>query len=98
MTAALAGRALLHKLRDEFAVKNAGARTTTSLESIEWKKLRVQTRILMLVTAGIDGDDLDGMARKDWHEFPRPEQLALHIAFRSMRNELMDLIALVRHL
>lgn len=98
MTAALEGRALLLKLRDEFAVKNAGARPTTSLESIEWAKLRVQTRVLMLVSAGIDGDDLYGMAEKNWHEFPRPEQLALHSAFRFMRNEMMDLIALVRHL
>lgn len=98
MKAALFGRELLLKLRDDARIHAAGKRPTTSLESIEWDRLRVQTRILMIVTAGIDGEDLDAMAKKDWHEFPRPEQLALHIAFRSMRNELMDLIALVRHL
>lgn len=98
MTAALQGRELLLKLRDDARIHAAGKRPTTSLESIEWDRLRVQTRILMLVTAGIDGDDLDAMAQKDWHEYPRPEQLALHIAFRSMRNEMMNLIALVRHL
>lgn len=86
----------LIKLRDSFAVKAAGAKPTTSLESIEWKRLSVQTRMLLLVFSGVDGE-LETLALRDWHELPRPEQHVLILSIRRMRSEFMGLVALARH-
>lgn len=97
MNGAVFDRSKLLKLRDEFAAKEDGRRATTSLESIEWQRLRTGTRVLMLLVAGCDGD-LEALALRDWHELPRPEQLAVHIAVRGMRSELLGLVALARHL
>lgn len=96
MSGAVFDRSKLLKLRDEFAVKNEWGRATTSLESIEWEKLHIQTRILMLLDAGCDGE-LQDMAAKNWHELPRPEQLAVNLSIRRLRCELLGLVALARH-
>lgn len=89
-------RSQLRKLRDEFAVKAAGERPTTSLESIEWKGMHLHTRCVLLMVAGCDGD-LQALGSRDWHELPPPERVQLVIAVRSMRAELMGLVALARH-
>lgn len=89
-------RKKLTQLRDEAAVRAAGERPSTSLESIEWKRLSIQTRTLLIIFAGIDGD-LDSLALRDWHEMPRPEQFQLILSIRRMRGEFMDLVALARH-
>lgn len=89
-------RKKLQQLRDEAAVRSKGYKPTTSLESIEWKRLSVQTRTMLIIFAGIDGD-LDQLAVRDWHEMPRPEQVQLVLIIRRMRCEFTDLVALVRH-
>jgi hypothetical protein len=98
VSAAVFDRSKLTALRDEFAAKSAGLIRTTSLESIEWARLHVQTRMLMLLVAGVDGDsdNLEGLALRDWHELPRPEQMAVRISIRGIRSELLGLVALTR--
>lgn len=96
MDSPLFDRDKLTKLRDEFAVRAAGKVHTTSLESIEWQRMHVQTRILLLVAAGIDGE-LEPMALKDWQEYPPPERLALRGAIRHLRREMFELVGLARY-
>lgn len=86
----------LVELRDKFAVKAAAGTPTTSLESIEWQKLHITTRMLLLVFAGCDGE-LETLSARDWHELPQPERFALVVSIRRMRGELMGLVALARH-
>lgn len=95
MNTAVFDRSKLTALRDEFAAKSAGTIRTTSLESLEWERLHVQTRMLMLLVSGVDGN-LDALALRDWHELPRPEQMAVRISIRGMRSELLGLVALTR--
>jgi hypothetical protein len=95
VTEAVFDRSKLSALRDEFAVRSADTIRTTSLESIEWARLHVQTRMLMLLVSGVDGD-LDGLALRNWHELPRPEQMAVRLAIRGLRSELLGLVALTR--
>lgn len=89
-------RKKLLELRDKFAAKDAWGYVPTSLESIEWQKLHVTTRMLLLVFTGCDGE-LETLALRDWHELPQPERFALVVSVRRMRGELMGLVALARH-
>jgi hypothetical protein len=91
-----AQRKQLKKLRDEAAVRVAGEKPTTSLESIEWKKMHVYTRSCLLLFAGVDGD-LEALASRDWHELPQPERVQIVLGIRSLRAELLGLVALARH-
>jgi hypothetical protein len=69
-------RSNLSKLRDEFAVRAAGEKPTTSLESVEWKRMHLHTRCVLLMVAGVDGD-LEALGARDWHELPHPERVAI---------------------
>jgi hypothetical protein len=91
-----AQRLRLRQLRDEFKALSLGHKPTTSLESIEWERLHLHTRMLILMAAGVDGD-LESLALRNWHELPRPEQQAVNIEIRGLRNQLMGLVALARH-
>jgi hypothetical protein len=91
-----AQRKQLKKLRDEAAVRAAGEKPTTSLESIEWKKMHIYTRSCLLLFAGVDGD-LEALASRDWHELPQPERVQIVLGIRSLRSELLGLVALARH-
>lgn len=90
-------REKVEALRDEFKARSLGYKATTSLESIEWARLHVDTRVILLLSAGIDGEKLHDMALKNWHEFPRPEALRINIEVRRLRSELLSLVALARH-
>lgn len=78
-------RAKLATLRAEFehvAIRKApGA----------WSRLGIQTRILLLLAAGIDaaGDhDLSTLALRDWREFTPPERQAIASCVRGLRDDL----------
>lgn len=77
-------------------MKAAGEKPTTSLESIEWKAMHLYTRCVLMMHAGFDGN-LEALGARDWHELPQPERVAIVLSVRSMRAELLGLVALARH-
>jgi len=89
-------RQQLKKLRDEAAVRAAGGKATTSLESIEWQRMHVYTRSCLLLFAGCDGD-LEALASRGWHELPTPERVQVVLGIRQLRGQLLGLVALARH-
>ena len=75
-------REKLVALRDEF---QARARATAPCA---WATLEPTTRTVLLLMAGIDGDDLASMALHDWREFTREERGAIVCACDALRVQL----------
>ena len=66
--------ARLRLLRDEFAAR------THDRAPMQWQRLPVEVRTILLMLAGIDSaqeHELADLARKDWREFTPPEQAAI---------------------
>lgn len=95
MTAA-ACRKKLHKLRDEFALRAAQSRFADA-DALEWARLSDETKMLLLLAAGADGE-LRALAGRDWNELPDTERAAVRVQVRALRAELTPLYALVRAL
>lgn len=85
-------RERLHALRDEFA------RNATERGPGQWKKLNLETRVVLLMLAGIDasGDqDLSDIAAREWREYTPPEQAAIRTAGNALRWQLSGAAALL---
>lgn len=58
----------------------------------EWKSLPADTRLFLLVFAGVD--DANTMLAKDWREIPVPERLRICALITDLRRQLRPLFAL----
>ena len=75
-------RARLMELRDEF--QERARRTAPGA----WSTMQPTTRTVLLLMAGIDGDDLASLALRDWREFSREERGAIVCAADALRDQL----------
>lgn len=95
--AAAKGEALerLMELRDEF-VRLASQGRYCGAASKEWRELPANWRMALLMLAGIgmDADDLETLASRDWREFPEPERRELQAVIRTGKRSLARVTAL----
>lgn len=75
-------RARLVELREEF--QQRARRTAPGA----WATLEPAARTVLLLMAGIDGDDLASMALHDWREFTQEERGAIVCAADALRDQL----------
>lgn len=75
-------RARLIELREEFQQR---ARKTAPCA---WSSMEPAARTVLLLMAGIDGDDLASLALNDWREFTREERGAIVCAADALRAQL----------
>ena len=75
-------RAKLGELREEF--QQRARRTAPGA----WATMEPTTRTVLMLMAGIDGDDLASMALQDWREFTREERGAIVCAADALRDQL----------
>ena len=75
-------RARLIELREEFQQR---ARKTAPGA---WSSMEPAARTVLLLMAGIDGDDLASLALRDWREFSREERGAIVCAADALRDQL----------
>lgn len=82
-------------LRDEF-VQLASNGRFESAAAKEWRTLPRTWRMTLLLVAGlgVDTDDLDTLAVRDWQEMPEPEQREVRYVVREARRVLGQLTAL----
>lgn len=78
--------ARMRVLRDEWAATDSRKRHPCA-RSAEWSGLSLETRMAVLLLAGIDGD-LTDLAGRAWPEFTPPERDAILLQFRGLWREL----------
>lgn len=88
-------KARLMTLRDEFVHINSMGRFHDAA-SREWRKLPHTWRATLLLVAGVgvDVDDLNTLASRDWQELPPPERDDVRGVVRSAKRHLGRLTAL----
>lgn len=80
------GRARAMQLRDQLAAQDSGGRHRCA-RSQEWATLTLETRMAVLLLAGMEGELL-ALSRKAWPEFTPPEQMAVQVATRGLFRDL----------
>lgn len=85
----------LAELSNEFTAIVSEGRFMDSA-SREWKALPMHWRTMLLLQAGVgmDSDDLDRLAARNWREFPPPERQAIRDQVRNARQHFPKLVAL----
>ena len=89
-----AERPKLMLLRDAAALSEAG-RSSSTMQAVEWGRLHTMSRVVFLLTAGIDGEN-EALATKSWGEFNPVEKAAIQVAMRGLRASLIGAQALCR--
>ena len=84
----------LQALRDAAALSVAHQSSST-MQSVEWARMPTMTRVVILLMAGIDGEN-ETLAVKSWREFNLPEQAGIQSAMRQLRGALLGAQALCR--
>lgn len=82
--AAIAQRARLRELQNEFVKKATRARYSDA-ESLEWARMPDEHRMSLMLFADLDGD-LGALAQRDWREFPPHERSAVKEQARRARS------------
>ena len=85
----------LMELRDEHVRIASNGRFVSAAEK-EWCRLHRTWRMVLLMVAGVgvDTDDLDSLATRDWSEMAEPEQQAVRWAVRDAKKNVAALTAL----
>lgn len=84
--AVVAGRARAMALRDNIAAQESAGRHRCA-RSQEWAALTLETRMAVLLLAGMEGELL-ALSRKAWEEFTPPEKMAVQVATRGLFRDL----------
>ena len=89
-----AERPKLQTLRDAAALSVA-YQSSSTMQSVEWARLPTMARVVFLLMAGIDGENV-ALAVKSWREFNMPDQAGIQSAMRQLRGALLSAQALCR--
>lgn len=84
----------LSALREQ-ALQRSTKKPGISAAAIEWVGLPLETRMALLLLAGVDGD-LASLGRRAWGEFTPGERAAVQVATRGVIRSLRSVFALVQ--